>query len=93
MSSIDTQRKVAMGFADGQLGQLYRVTLPVDWLRVFDERSACACVDLPSYPFDSQKFWVLDRLFRRQIPRRVRWVVCNDSAPRWPTDGEELLSA
>lgn len=42
----------------GSLAQLYRTTVPVDWRRVFDERSACSCVDLPSYPFDSQKFWV-----------------------------------
>ena len=42
----------------GSLTQLYRTTVPVDWRRVFHERSACSCVDLPSYPFDSQKFWV-----------------------------------
>ena len=42
----------------GSLAQLYRATVPVDWRRVFDERSTCSCVDLPSYPFDSQKFWV-----------------------------------
>ncbi|KAF8549493.1 putative polyketide synthase [Imleria badia] len=42
----------------GSLAQLYRTTVPVDWRRVFDERAAFSCVDLPSYPFDSQKFWV-----------------------------------
>ena len=42
----------------GSLAELYRTNVPVDWRHVFDERSACSCVDLPSYPFDSQKFWV-----------------------------------
>ncbi|KAG9308914.1 putative polyketide synthase [Chiua virens] len=43
----------------GSLAQLYRTTVPVDWRRVFDERiSGYSCVELPSYPFDSQKFWV-----------------------------------
>lgn len=40
------------------LAQLYRTPVPVDWRRVFDERSACSCVGLPLYPFDSQKFWM-----------------------------------
>ena len=42
----------------GSLAQLYRTTVPVDWRRVFDERATCSCVELPSYPFESQKFWV-----------------------------------
>lgn len=42
----------------GSLAQLYRTSVPVDWRRVFDECTTCSCIDLPSYPFDSQKFWV-----------------------------------
>lgn len=42
----------------GSLAQLYRTGIPVDWRRVFDWCSTCSCVDLPSYPFDSQRFWV-----------------------------------
>ncbi|KAF8125144.1 acyl transferase/acyl hydrolase/lysophospholipase [Boletus edulis] len=40
----------------GSLAQLYRTAVPVDWRRVFGERVACSCVDLPSYPFGPQKF-------------------------------------
>ncbi|KAG8214315.1 putative polyketide synthase [Butyriboletus roseoflavus] len=59
------------------LAQLYRTAVPVDWRRVFDERSPCSCIDLPLYPFDSQKFWVpctnravlavSDPTFQRQV--------------------------
>ena len=42
----------------GSLAQLYRTAVPVDWRRGFDERATFSCVDLPSYPFDAQKFWV-----------------------------------
>ena len=58
------------------LAQLYRTAVPVDWRRVFDECAACACVDLPSYPFDSHKFFVpyvhrAAQATPEPVPRRV----------------------
>ncbi|KAF9240177.1 putative polyketide synthase [Melanogaster broomeanus] len=42
------------------LSCLYRTDIPVDWRRVFTELSPAgySCVDLPSYPFEMQEFWV-----------------------------------
>ncbi|KAF8836384.1 putative polyketide synthase [Paxillus ammoniavirescens] len=40
------------------LSRLYRTGVPVNWRRVFSELSPCSCVDLPSYPFEMQTFWV-----------------------------------
>ncbi|KIK97930.1 hypothetical protein PAXRUDRAFT_807021 [Paxillus rubicundulus Ve08.2h10] len=40
------------------LSCFYRTSIPVNWRRVFSELSPCSCVDLPTYPFETQPFWV-----------------------------------
>ncbi|KAF9219881.1 putative polyketide synthase [Gyrodon lividus] len=39
------------------LSCLYKTDISMDWRRVFAELSPCSCVELPSYPFEMQKFW------------------------------------
>ncbi|KIJ60216.1 polyketide synthase [Hydnomerulius pinastri MD-312] len=43
------------------LSHLYKTNLPLDWQKVFTELSPSTCVDLPSYPFVTEKFWVANK--------------------------------
>ncbi|KAH7885548.1 putative polyketide synthase [Phlebopus sp. FC_14] len=43
------------------LSRLYNTAFHVDWRKVFAELCPTTCVDLPSYPFGVQRFWVPHR--------------------------------
>ncbi|KAH7919227.1 putative polyketide synthase [Leucogyrophana mollusca] len=52
------KRQDARTTLTSSLSQLYLTSVEVHWRDVFAQLGPGLCVDLPSYPFEAQKFWV-----------------------------------